>query len=103
MDNSTPAPDDAISEQGRWTVLLAASATRDLDATPPRVAPAIIEFLYGLLAENPYRVGKPLRDDFAGSFRARRGTYRILYDIFETERMIRVYRVSSRARAYRGR
>ena len=70
---------------------------------PPRVAPAIIEFLYGPLAENPYRVGKPLRDDLAGSYSARRGTYRVLYDVYDTERIVRVFRVSSRAQAYRRR
>lgn len=86
-----------------WTVLFAASATRDLDAAPPRVVPAIIEFLYGVLAVNPRRVGKPLRDDFSGSFSARRGTYRILYDIEDEEHVVRVFRVSSRAHAYRRR
>jgi mRNA interferase RelE/StbE len=84
-----------------WTVLLAASAIRELDATPPRVVPAIVEFLYGPLAANPRRVGKPLRDDFGGSSSARRGTYRILYDIEDAERIVRVFRVSSRAHAYR--
>ena len=84
-------------------MLLAGSAIRELDATPARVTPAIIEFLYGSLAANPRRVGKPLRDDFVGSFSARRGTYRILYDIEDAERIVRVFRVSSRAQAYRRR
>lgn len=94
---------DNHSDELPWTVLLAASAIRDLDATPPRVVPAIIEFLYGPLAANPRRVGKLLRDDYASSFSARRGTYRILYDIEDAERIIRVFRVSTRAHAYRRR
>jgi mRNA-degrading endonuclease RelE of RelBE toxin-antitoxin system len=84
-------------------VLLAASASRDLDATPPRVVPAILEFVYGPLAANPRRVGKQLRDDFDGAYSARRGSYRILYDIEDADRTVRVFRVSSRAHAYRRR
>ncbi|MEO6503953.1 MAG: type II toxin-antitoxin system RelE/ParE family toxin [Jatrophihabitantaceae bacterium] len=103
MNAGTPEPDNHVPDEARWTVLLAASAIRDLDLTPPRVAPAIIEFLYGPLAANPRRVGKPLRDDFGGSFGARRGTYRIRYDIEDAERTVRVFRVSSRAQAYRPR
>ena len=95
--------DNPVPAQAPWTVLLAASAARDLDATPARVVPAIIEFLYGPLAANPRRVGKPLRDDFDGAFSARRGTYRVLYDIEDAERVVRVFRVSSRAQAYRRR
>jgi mRNA interferase RelE/StbE len=101
--NETPESDNHSDDELPWTVLLAASAIRDLDATPPRVRPAIIEFLYGPLAANPRRVGKLLRYDFAGSFSARRGTYRMLYDVEVAERIVRVFRVSTRAHAYRRR
>jgi mRNA-degrading endonuclease RelE of RelBE toxin-antitoxin system len=103
VNNSVAEPGNHLPDEASWTVLLAASAIRDLDATPLRVAPAIVEFLYGPLAANPRRVGKPLRDDYAGSFSVRRGTYRILYDIEDAERVVRVFRVSSRAQAYRRR
>jgi mRNA interferase RelE/StbE len=103
VNDSDSEPDNHSPVEAPWTVLLAASAIRDLDATPPRVVPAIIEFLHGPLAANPRRVGKPLRDDFVGSFSARRGTYRILYDLEDAERTVRVFRVSSRAQAYRRR
>jgi len=62
-----------------WIAGLSSSAIRDLDRIPPRVVPAVLEFIYGPLTENPRRVGKPLRDDFAGEWSARRGSYRILY------------------------
>jgi len=89
--------------QPAWTVRLTPSAIRDLDATPPRVAPAIIEFLYGPLVENPLRIGEPLRDDLAGSFGARRGSYRVLYDVDEDHREVRVFRIASRSTSYRRR
>ena len=43
--------------------------------------PAIIEFLYGDLAGAPERIGKPLQRELTGTYSARRGPYRILYEI----------------------
>lgn len=90
-------------EPQRWTVLLAPSAIRNLDGMSPRVVPAVVEFLHGPLADNPLRLGKPLRGELAGSYSARRGTYRVLYDVDEHSREVRVFRVSARASAYRPR
>ncbi len=84
-----------------WAVGLSSAAIRTLDQVPPRVVPAILEFLYGPLAENPHRVGKPLRDDFTGTHSARRGPYRVLYEISDSQRSITVPRVAYRAHAYR--
>jgi len=59
-----------------WKIGLSSAALRTLDQLPPRVVPAIIEFIYGPLADNPQRVGKPLRDDFTGTHSAHRGPQR---------------------------
>ncbi|HEY5852833.1 MAG TPA: type II toxin-antitoxin system RelE/ParE family toxin [Aldersonia sp.] len=82
---------------------MASSAIRDLDRLPLRVAPAVIEFIYGPLAENPRRVGKPLRDDFAGLWSARRGPYRVLYDLEDDKIRVVVVRIEHRAHVYRKR
>ena len=103
MTEDPAEPEAAGPEEPRWALRLAASAIRDLDTVPPRVTPAIIEFLFGPLADNPHRVGKPLRDDLAGSFAARRGSYRVLHDVNDDERVVRVFRVASRASGYRRR
>lgn len=58
--------------------------------------------MFGPLADNPHRVGKPLRDDFAGVHSARRGSYRVLYEINDADHMVTVIRVAHRADAYRG-
>ena len=84
-----------------WAVGLSSAALRTLDQLPPRVVPAIIEFLYGPLADNPRRVGKPLRADFAGIHSAHRGAYRVLYEINEPDHSVTVTRVAHRANAYR--
>lgn len=84
-----------------WAVGLSSAAIRTLDLIPPRVVPAIIGFIYGPIADNPHRVGETLRDDFAGIHGARRGSYRVLYEIDDTEHSVTVIRVAGRADAYR--
>ena len=68
---------------------------------PEAVAAAIIEFLTGGLRENPRRVGHPLHHDLEGLWSARRGTFRVIYEIDEEDRLIRVLRVDHRRDAYR--
>ncbi|WP_454294775.1 type II toxin-antitoxin system RelE family toxin [Salana multivorans] len=86
-----------------YEVRLTSSAVRDLESVPPRYAAAIVAFLFGPLAENPPRVGKPLRQDFSGLHGARRGHYRVIYEILEPEQAVLVHRVDHRARVYRPR
>lgn len=85
----------------RWAVGFSSAAIRSLDRLPARVVPAVIEFVYGPLAEDPHRVGKPLRGDVAGLHSARRGAYRVLYEIHNEEGAVTGVRVASRADAYR--
>jgi hypothetical protein len=47
------------------------------------VASAIWEFLIGPLADNPRRLGKPLAGQLAGYHSARRGSYRVVYEIID--------------------
>ena len=64
-------------------------------------ATAVIDFMTTALIEKPHRVGKPLRDDLAGIWSARRGTYRVLYRIREEPREVIVVRIDHRRDAYR--
>ena len=84
-----------------WAVGQSSTAVRAPDQLPPRVVPAIIEFLYGPVASNPYGVGKPLRDDFAGAHSAHRGGYRVLCEINDETHSVTVIRVAGRTDAYR--
>lgn len=102
-DTSGEGSTGDAAHRERWAVLLAPSAIRNLDKVSPRVAPAIIEFLYGPLADNPLRVGKALRGELTGSYSARRGSYRVLSDVGETEHRVLVFRISDRSAAYRRR
>ena len=73
-----------------------------MSGIPPRIVPAIIEFVYGDLAANPRRVGKPLERELVGMFSARRGPYRVLYAVDDTE-TVQILRVDHRADVYRPR
>jgi mRNA-degrading endonuclease RelE of RelBE toxin-antitoxin system len=63
----------------------------------------VIDFMTTALVNNPHRVGKQLRNDLAGIWSARRGTYRVLYRINDDLREVIVLRVEHRGGAYRAR
>jgi mRNA-degrading endonuclease RelE of RelBE toxin-antitoxin system len=85
-----------------WHVLVMGPARRQIDRLPTSVAAAVIETL-GAIAENPRRLGKPLRFELEGYFSARRGPYRIVYRIDEPSRTVSVLAVGHRADIYRPR
>ena len=90
--------------QDPYELVLTPPARRAIaDLLPEAVAVAVIEFVTTALVDNPQRVGKPLRDDLAGVWAARRGTYRVLYRIKDDVREVVVLRVDHRRAAYRPR
>jgi mRNA interferase RelE/StbE len=81
---------------------LTAAAKKALtDLLPEAVAIACWEFIRGPLAENPQRVGKPLRDQLAGRYSARRGEFRVIYQIFDDRVVVRVIYIAHRRDVYR--
>lgn len=91
--------DPIHGEEWQYTVIVSARAVRDLERIPPRIVPAIVEFIYGDLRRAPRQVGKPLMRELTGSFGARRGSYRVLYEIHGES--IHIARIAHRADAYR--
>jgi mRNA interferase RelE/StbE len=73
------------------------------DKLPKVVAAAVIEFITGTLLENPHRVGSALHRELTGVHSARRGAFRILYEIDDVIRLVTVLRVEHRADVYRPR
>ena len=83
-------------------VIVARSAAQRLaEDLPEAVAAACIEFVLGPLAEDPRRVGAPLRKPFEGQWRARRGEYRVRYRIDDETRTVYVLDIDHRRDAYR--
>ena len=70
---------------------------------PEKNSAAVVEFILGPLLDNPRRVGRPLRDEYAGQYSARRGRdWRIRYRLDEGTRTVIVLDVDHRSDAYRG-
>ncbi|WP_231976840.1 type II toxin-antitoxin system RelE/ParE family toxin [Mycobacterium sp. E740] len=68
---------------------------------PEEVAAACWEFIVNVLAHNPLRAGKALRADLAGRFSARRGDFRVIYEIHDDRVVVRVIDVRHRRDVYR--
>lgn len=85
-----------------YRIELTSTAKKALtDSLPEAVAIACWEFIRGPLAENPCRVGKPLRDQLKGRFSARRGELRVIYQVFDDRVVVRVIHIAHRRDVYR--
>jgi mRNA interferase RelE/StbE len=85
-----------------YEVILSPRARKALsEELPEAVAAACFEFITGPLAENPRRVGKPLRNELAGTYSARRGEFRVIYDIDDNRIRVEVISIRHRRDAYR--
>ena len=90
--------------EGPYELIVSRPAARAIgEILPAAVSAAAVEFITGALIDNPRRVGRALRNELAGIHSARRGTYRILYRIDETERVVTVLRIDHRSDVYRSR
>ncbi len=84
-----------------FKVVVSAEARRHLHQLPPKIGLIIVEFVTTTLRDNPARLSKPLRPPFEGLRSARRGDYRVLFDLDETTRVINIIRITHRSDAYR--
>jgi mRNA-degrading endonuclease RelE of RelBE toxin-antitoxin system len=76
---------------------------RHLNRLPEKVRAAAIELMLGALASAPQRAGKPLVGELAGLWSARRGDYRVVYEIDEKKSAVVIHRVQHRRDVYRRR
>jgi mRNA-degrading endonuclease RelE of RelBE toxin-antitoxin system len=91
-----------VTDEG-WNLRVAASAERQLARLPERIAAAVVEFLLGPFCENPRQVGHQLQRELAGLWSARRGAYRVIYEINDEDRTVSVLRIEHRSDVYRPR
>lgn len=88
--------------RAQYEVVFTKSARRALENTlPEAVAAAAFEFIVGPLAENPKRVGKPLREPLTPLYSARRGDYRVIYRIEDDRLVIEIITIEHRRDVYR--
>jgi mRNA interferase RelE/StbE len=86
-----------------YEIELTPEGLRHLGRLPRKVHDAAVALVLGALAEAPHRVGKPLLGDLAGLWSARRGDYRVVYEIDESRSTVIVHRVQHRGAVYRPR
>jgi mRNA-degrading endonuclease RelE of RelBE toxin-antitoxin system len=72
-----------------------------LDRLPEKNATACVEFVYGSLADAPDRVGRPLRFELVGKHSARRGDFRVVYEIDDDHHRVTVIAIDHRSDVYR--
>jgi mRNA-degrading endonuclease RelE of RelBE toxin-antitoxin system len=84
-----------------YELRVTAPAQRHLGRLPEGTAAAIVEFMLGALVEGPHRVGGRLQRELAGLHSARRGAYRVVYEIDEDRHAVIVLRIDHRSRVYR--
>jgi mRNA interferase RelE/StbE len=85
-----------------WRLVVMGPARRGFDRLPISVAAAVLETLEAI-AKNPRRLGKRLMLEHEGRFSARRGPYRIIYELDEEERLVCVVAIGHRRDVYRPR
>ena len=94
----------SVSEERPYELTVAGPAARALATQLPEgVASAAIKFITGDLPRTPRRVGKPLHNELAGQWSARRGTYRVLYTIDDEHQAVTVLDIDCRSGVHRPR
>jgi mRNA interferase RelE/StbE len=92
-----------VTPLGGYELRVTGPAERQLARLSARTASAIVAFMVGDLLEHPQRVGGALHRELAGYWSARRGAYRIVYEIDEERRPVVVHRIDHRQSVYRPR
>ncbi len=86
-----------------YEIELTPEARRHLNRLSEKVRDAAITMMLGAMSENPHRVGKPLVGELEGLRSARRGDFRVVYEIDEESVTVVVLRVQHRRDVYRPR
>ncbi|MGH8937610.1 MAG: type II toxin-antitoxin system RelE family toxin [Acidimicrobiia bacterium] len=84
-----------------YEVEITPEGLRHLNRLPEKIRAAVLETIFGSIAHDPVRTGKPLRGELEGLRTARRGEFRIVYEILEKEGVI--HRAQHRRIVYRRR
>ncbi len=83
-----------------WKLVVASSAAHSFDRLPPKIAPAKVEFMVGPLTADPNVVGHPINRELFGLWSARRGVYRIVFELNESELVVNALYIDHSADIY---
>lgn len=86
-----------------FEVRITSEGLRHLNRLPVKVRAAAVALMLDALAHEPRRVGKPLVGMLDGLWSARRGDYRVVYEIDDDAETVLFHRVQHRRDVYRPR
>ena len=86
-----------------YGIELTPEARRHLNRLPEKIRDVAITLMLGSLSDNPHRAGKPLVGELEGLWSARRGDFRVVYEIDDDANIVIVLRVQHRGDVYRPR
>lgn len=86
-----------------YEVEITPEGLRHLNQLPDKVRHAALETIFGPTSENPQRLGTPLVGELEGLMSARRGDYRVIYEILEDDETVLIHRIQHRRDVYRPR
>lgn len=91
-----------------YEVEITSEGVRHLNRLPAKIRDAALATIFGPIANgpianNPHRPGHALVGELEGLRSARRGDYRIVYEVLEDEAVVLVHRIQHRRHAYRRR
>jgi mRNA-degrading endonuclease RelE of RelBE toxin-antitoxin system len=84
-----------------YEVEITPEGLRHLNRLPDKVRAAVLEAIFGSIAEDPRRAGEPLRGGLEGLYSARRGEFRVIYGIDEAAGIVLLHRAQHRRSAPR--
>lgn len=93
--------EEPSNAQGPWKIEVTSPALKGFRRLPAKAAAAIVEFVTGVLADDPRRLSKPLTNEVLGLRTTRRGDYRVLFTLDIEEHALYVHRIEHRADIYK--
>ncbi len=86
-----------------YEIRITPEGLRHLNTLPAKIRDVALAALSGSISENPQRSGKKLVGELTGLYSARRGDYRMIYEIDDDTRVVIVHRIQHRGVVYRTR
>lgn len=90
-----------MSAADPYAVRITTEGGRHLGKLPDKIRAAVLAFAHEALAVHPRRVGKPLTNELAGLWSARRADYRGIYEIDDDAHVVLIHRAAHRRDVYR--
>ena len=85
----------------RWTITFAKQVTRkDIPALGNTVKLRIQKAVSQKLGQQPLHFGKPLQGSWSGLYSLRVGDYRVIYQVLQPDKTVRIMRIGHRREVY---